>query len=354
MDMLKNIKLTDLLQEAVQRRASDLHLLANEPPTFRVDGGLTVFEETPLAPETVRDLAMSLLTPYQVKRFQEYKELDFSYVMRDVGRFRINVRWQQRFVSFSARIIPTTIPKADNLGFNEVLYQLTHLMDGLVLLTGPAGSGKSTTLAAMIEIINTERSAHVITIEDPVEFVYEPKKSIIEQREVYVDTRSFANGVKYVLRQDPDVILVGEMRDLETTQAVITAAETGHLVFSTLHTRSAVDSIHRIIDLFPPHHQTQVRLQLASTLRAVVTQQLLPQQQGGRVAAREILIVNQAVSNLIRENEISQIHSQMQMGLQEGMQTMDVALERLREAGLIDDRVARHRRGNERLSQRYV
>ncbi len=349
----KGYKLTDLLKEAVRRGASDLHCIAGRPPILRVDGDLVALPGEPFAAEETRDLSFSLLNPMQAKRFEGFRELDVAYAMKGVGRFRINLRWQQRAVSLTARVIPSVIPKPDDIGLTEPIYGLTHIMDGLILVTGPAGSGKSTTLATMIDIINTERSAHIITIEDPIEFVYKPKKSLIEQREVNSDTRSFANGVKYSLRQDPDVVLVGEMRDMETMQAALTAAETGHLVLSTLHTRNAVETIDRIIDLFPPYHQGQIRTQLASVLRAVIAQLLVPAKHGGRIAAREILLVNQAVANLIRENEIAQIRSHMQMSARDGMQTMAMNIEHLRTAGKIDDLVARNRIGNEFSSQRY-
>lgn len=338
-------KLTDLLKEGVQRNASDLHLVAGEPPMFRVDGELVADGPRRLTGEETRDLSFSLLSPIQAKRFDAFKELDFAYTLKNIARFRVNLRWQQRQVSFTARIIPTTVPRPEEIGISESIYGLTHMVDGLILVTGHAGSGKSTTLASMVDIINTERASHIITIEDPIEFVHTPKKALIEQREVGVDTRSFANGVKYSLRQDPNVVLVGEMRDLETMQAVLTAAETGHLVLSTLHTRSAAESIERIIDLFPPHHQEQIRTQLSTVLRAVISQVLLPAKRGGRVAAREVLLVNHAVANLIRENEVGQIRSQMQMARREGMQTMDMAIESLRAAGVIDDLVARNRGG---------
>jgi twitching motility protein PilT len=253
----------------------------------------------------------------------------------------------------TARIIPYHIPKPDDIGINETMYGLTHLVDGLVLVTGPAGSGKSTTLATMVDIINTERSAHIITVEDPIEYIHHPKRSLIEQREVHDDTRSFENGVKYALRQDPDVLLVGEMRDRETMQAVLTAAETGHLVFSTLHTRNAPETIDRIIDLYPPFQQHQIRQQLASVLRAVITQSLLPCKRGGRVAAREILVVSHAIANLIRDNDIAQIPSHMQMGVREGMRTMNASLDELQKSGMISDIVARNRKTAGSANNRY-
>lgn len=352
-DPQPNYKLTDLFREGVKRHASDLHLVAGEPPVYRVDGELVAFDGPVLTPEVTKDLSFSLLTTQQSDRFDRFRELDFGYAMKDVSRFRINLRWQQNCVSLTARIIPNVIPRPDDIGFTETLYQLTHLLDGLVLVTGPAGSGKSTTLAAMVDIINTERSSHIITIEDPIEFVHTPKKSVIEQREVYTDTRTFANGIKFSLRQDPDVVLVGEMRDLDTMRAALTAAETGHLVLSTLHTRNAIESIDRIVDLFPPHHQNQIRGQLANVLRTVIAQQLLPGRRGGRVAAREILINNQAIENLIRDNDLRQVYSHMQMGAREGMRTMNMAIEELRQLRFITDEVAQNRKGREQFDQQH-
>lgn len=347
------LKLTELLKEAGRRRASDLHLIAGVPPVLRIDGELYSMSNTPLSAEEARSLSYSLLTPGQVKRFEHAKELDFGYSMKGSWRFRMNLRWQQRQVSLTARLIPTVVPKPVDIGVTETMYGLTHLMDGLILVTGPAGAGKSTTLASMIDIINTERSAHIITIEDPIEFLHPAKKSIIEQREVFVDTRSYADAVKFSLRQDPDVLLVGEMRDLETMQAVLTAAETGHLVLSTLHTRSAAESIDRIVDVFPPHQQNQIRIQLASVLRATISQVLLPGRRGGRIAAREIMIVNHAISNLIRQNDISQVYSHIQMGSAQGMCTMNMAVEELRKQGEIGDITARNRTSQEFTNHRF-
>ncbi len=346
-------KLTDLLHEALRRGASDLHLLADHPPVFRIDGELTSATTPPVSASEVKELSCSILSAAQAKRFELLRELDIGYALKDAARFRINLRWQRGNVSMTARVIPKVIPKAEEIGMNEVMYGLTHLVDGLILVTGPAGSGKSTTLATMVDIINTERSAHIITVEDPVEFIHVSKKSIVEQREVGTDTRSFANAVKYSLRQDPDVVLVGEMRDLATVQAVLTAAETGHLVLSTLHTRSARESIERILDIFPPHHQNQVRVQLANVLRAIVSQALLPAVHGGRVVARELLLVTHPVTNLIRDSEMAQIPSHMQMAQREGMQLMESAVAELYRDGKISQVVARNRLGKEYGSHRY-
>lgn len=336
--------LQELLEKAVELRASDLHLVVGMPPTIRVDGELAHLGGHPeLSANDTKALIYSIMTPGQIQRFESEQEFDTSYDIPRVSRFRINVHYEQRNVGVSIRVVPHEIPTAKQLGFDETMYGLTHLNSGLVLVTGPSGSGKSTTLAAMIDIINTERRAHVITIEDPIEFVFTPKQSIIEQREVDIDTRSFSAALKRILRQDPNVILVGEMRDLETFQATLTVAETGHLVLSTLHTPNAAQTVDRIIDLFPPHQQDEARLQLSGILRSIIAQQLVPREGGGRIAAREVLINTPAVSNLIRENQIAQIPSAIQMGSKEGMRTMDMSLRALYLAGEISETVARNR-----------
>lgn len=334
----------ELLEKTVAAKASDLHLIVGIPPTVRVDGELGFLDKYPvLTPTDTKTLIYSILTPGQIKRFEDEQEFDTSYDLPDISRFRINVHYEQRNVGVSIRVVPHQIPAPRSLGFDETIYGFTHLNSGLVLVTGPSGSGKSTTLAAMIDIINTERRAHIITIEDPIEFVFKTKQSIIEQREVDIDTRSFGSALKRILRQDPNVILVGEMRDIETFQATLTLAETGHLVLSTLHTPSASQTVDRIIDMFPPYQQDEARLQLAGVLRGIVAQQLLPREGGGRVAAREVLICNPAISNLIRENQIAQIPSAIQMGGQEGMRTMDMSIRALYLAGEISEMTARNR-----------
>jgi twitching motility protein PilT len=258
--------------------------------------------------------------------FLKEKELDFAYEFKGRARFRINLYVQRGSIAFAIRFIPYEIPKLEDLNLPPVLKELTRRQSGLILVTGPTGSGKSTTLASMINLINEERSLHVVTIEDPIEYVYTPRRCVISQREVGEDTHSFGNALKHVLRQDPDVILIGEMRDLETMQAAITAAETGHLVFSTLHTTSAPQTVDRIIDVFPPHQQSQIRSQLSITLEAVITQRLLKKAGGGRVPACEILIATPALRNLIREGKTHQIYSLMELGREYGMQTMEDAL----------------------------
>lgn len=336
--------LQELLEKTVQEGGSDLHLIPGMPPTIRVDGELEGMSGYPvLTADDAKALVYGILTPEQIRRFETEQEFDTSFSIPRVARFRVNLHYELRNTAASIRVVPHEIPSPQKLGFDETIYELTHMNSGLVLVTGPSGSGKSTTLAAMIDIINAERRSHIITIEDPVEFVFTPKQSIIEQREVDIDTRSFAAALKRVLRQDPNVILVGEMRDLETFQAVLTAAETGHLVLSTLHTPSAAQTVDRIIDMFPPHQQNEARLMLAGVLRAIIAQQLVPREGGGRVAAREILLNSPAVANLIRENQVAQIASTMQMGVKDGMRTMDMALRSLYLAGDISEMTARNR-----------
>ncbi|MFH0828997.1 MAG: type IV pilus twitching motility protein PilT [Candidatus Kerfeldbacteria bacterium] len=334
----------ELMKKAVDSRASDLHLIVGEPPTLRIDGELEHIKGQPrLRSDDTRSLIYSILTADQIKRFENEQEYDFSFDLSGVSRFRINLHFELRSVAVAVRIVPHVIPDAKELDFDETLYELTHINSGLVLVTGASGMGKSTTLAAMIDIINSERRAHIITIEDPIEFIFTPKQSIIEQREVDIDTHSFSSALKRVLRQDPNVIFVGEMRDLETFQATLTSAETGHLVLSTLHTPSAAQTVDRIIDMFPPYQQDEARVQLSSVLRAIVAQQLVPQVGGGRIAVREVLINTPAIANMIRENQIAQIPSAMQMGTKEGMRTMDVALRQLYLAGRISETTAKNR-----------
>ncbi len=325
---------------AVDKKASDIHLVAGEVPTLRISAELRPLDFPILENNNLKKMVYSLLSPEQIEKFETQLELDFAFNLAK-DRFRVNLHWQSGLIALSARLIPSKIPSAKEIGLNDPVVNLTRLNQGLVLVNGPSGCGKSTTLATMINIINNERKLHVITIEDPIEFVYEKKKSIIEQREIGQDTLSFANGLKYALRQDPNVIMVGEMRDLDTISATLTAAETGHLVFSTLHTFSAPESIERIIDLYPAHRQRQVLVQLASTLRAVISQQLLPQTAGGLIAIREIMINTPAVANLIRQNKTAQLYSVIQTGAEEGMVTMEGAIKKIwQEEGIISDAVA--------------
>lgn len=330
------MKIDKYLQLAIEKKASDIHLVSGAVPSLRVDGKLSFVEQTQLSSDTMLAIIQEFLEKTQFERLQKERDLDLSYEFKD-ARFRVNLHYQKGALGLTARLIPKKIPAPEAIGFNETIYNLTNLNSGLILVTGPSGSGKSTTLATMIEIINKERNAHIITIEDPIEFIYTDQQSLIEQREVGSDTLSFASALKYVLRQDPNVILVGEMRDLETIQAVLTAAETGHLVLSTLHTQTAAATVERIIDMFEGERQKQVLLQLAGSLRAVISQQLIPAVKGGLVAAREIMIVNPAVSNLIRENKVAQIASVIQTSVKEGMVTMDMAVQELHQQGLIAD-----------------
>ena len=338
------LELKSYFKEAIKQDASDLHLVGSELPMLRIEGELKSLDEKPLNNKELLAEINSLLTKEQQAKYEEEKELDFSYQLDDI-RFRVNLHQQSENVGLSARIIPTDIPTPEDLRFEPALLGMTNLLDGLVLVTGPTGCGKTTTIASMIEEINKTRKAHIITIEDPVEFVYKDKKSLIEQREIGVDTKSFANALKYVLRQDPNVILVGEMRDPETIATVLTAAETGHLVFSTLHTPTAAEAVERIVDVFEGSKQKQILTQLSSVLRGVVAQQLLPSKDGGRVPAREILINTTAVANLIRTNEIGQIKSTIQTGVKDGMSTMENSVKKLVKDGLITEEVAANRVG---------
>jgi len=322
------INLRGLLEEMVSRNASDLHIVAGERPKLRVDGDIVNSSvEHSLAPKDTLQLAYSVLTEEQKKRFELEDELDFSFGIQNLARFRGNVFKQRGCVSMVVRQIPFAIKTFDQLGLPGSIAKMAEKPRGLVLVTGPTGSGKSTTLAAMIDKINRERKGHIITVEDPIEFIHKHQSCIINQREIGSDTKSFANALKYALREDPDIILVGEMRDLETIAATLTIAETGHLAFATLHTNSAAEAINRIIDVFPSHQQSQVRAQLAFVLEGIVTQTLLPKAQGkGRVMAAEILVVTPAIRALIRDDKVHQIYSSMQAGKKWGMQTLNDAL----------------------------
>src|SRR6266576_1417610 len=325
------------LREMIERGASDLHLTTNSPPMIRLHGGLLPLAHPPLSSTDTKNLTYSLLTEAQKKKFEEESELDFSFGIKGVSRFRGNLYLQKGAVGGAFRMIPHQTPQLQTLGLPSSVPELTSQPRGLVLVTGPTGSGKSTTLAAMIDKINRERHEHIITVEDPIEFVHEHKSCLVNQREVFADTHSFTQSLKHVLRQDPDIVLIGEMRDLETIEAALVVAETGHLVFSTLHTNSAVQTINRIIDVFPPHQQSQVRAQLSLVLQAVVSQQLIARRDGrGRLLAAEVMIPNAAIRNLIREEKVHQIYSQMQVGQSKfGMQTMSQALIGLVQRNLI-------------------
>ncbi|NNF11981.1 MAG: type IV pilus twitching motility protein PilT [Gemmatimonadetes bacterium] len=327
----QEVNLRVLLQEMIQRGASDLHVTVGNPPQVRVDGDLHDSNiKKVLAPKDTLSLAYSILTDNQKKRFETEDELDFSFGVQNLSRFRGNVYKQRGCVAMAIRQIPYEIISIEKLGLPPIINQLADRPRGLVLVTGPTGSGKSTTLAAMVDKVNKEQRGHIITIEDPIEFIHRHQGCMINQREVGADTQSFRAALKYALRQDPDVILVGEMRDLETIGAALTIAETGHLVFATLHTNSAAESINRIIDAFPAHQQGQVRAQLAFVLEGVITQTLIPKAKGkGRVVAAEVMMCTPAIRAVIRDEKIHQIYSLMQAGKKHGMQTMNDALQML-------------------------
>lgn len=333
-----------IFKTAVDKKASDIHLTVGNPPIFRIDGELVVMDAArPILASEAAELIFGILTEKQKQHLIEHRELDLSYEIRGVSRFRVNCFWERDNLSLVARIISPNIPSMEELLMPEIVYELMRIKQGLVLVTGPTGCGKSTSLAAMINLINQERGAHVVTLEDPIEFIYPPRsgKSLIVQRQLGSDMLSFAQALKYVLRQDPNVILVGEMRDLETIAATITLAETGHLVLATLHTHNASQTVDRIIDVFPPYQQAQVRLQLSLFLKGIISQQLLTKVGGGRIAAREVLINTPATANLIRENKIPQIKTVIQTSASEGMFTMDQDLKRLYEDGYITKEVAK-------------
>jgi twitching motility protein PilT len=325
-----------LLRETVDKGASDLHLSTGEPPMLRVHGDLLRTEHPALTPESVTGLVNSIMNEHQRSHFSKEHEVDFACEVPGKGRFRVNVFLHSRGPGAVLRTIPTEIPSLDSLNLPPVLRELCTRERGLVLVTGPTGSGKSTTLAAMVDVINQTWDAHILTVEDPIEFVHPPKRCLVNQREVGPHTGSFTNALRSALREDPDVILIGEMRDLETISLALTAAETGHLVFGTLHTSSAPKTIDRIIDVFPAGQQGQIRTMLSESLEAVVAQTLVKKKGGGRVAACEILIGVPAVRNLIREAKLHQIPSMMQTGQRVGMQTLDMALADLVKRGMIE------------------
>jgi twitching motility protein PilT len=321
------VTLKQLLEDMVTRKASDLHITAGVPPELRVDGQIVPTEYEVLTPEACTSIAYSVLSDEQRKRFETTKELDFSFGVKGLSRYRANVYLQRGVVSMAIRQIPYEILAMEKLGLPTVVREFTNLHKGLVLLTGPTGSGKSTTLAAMLDRINATRQAHIMTIEDPIEYIHHHKKCIVNQREIGADTTSFPTALKYVLRQDPDIILIGEMRDLETIEAALTIAETGHLVFGTLHTNSTYEAVNRIVDVFPADQQRQILTQLSFVLQGVVTQQLIPRSRGtGRILAAEVLVCTPAIKAVIREGKTHQIYSLMQAGQKFGMQTMNQAL----------------------------
>lgn len=335
------MNLNELLYITLKRRASDLHLTVGLPAVIRVDGELTKIDGEILNAIDIENYSREILSDQGYKDYLEKKEIDTAYSLNNLGRFRVNIFRKMDSDAIAIRVISVNIPTLKDLGFPTVIKELTEKQRGLILVTGPTGSGKSTTLAAMINEINMTRSSHIITLEDPIEYVHTHNKSIINQREIGKDSISYQNALKAVLREDPDVILVGEMRDIETISIAITAAETGHLVFSTLHTIGAAKTIDRIIDVFPTHQQQQIKVQLAAVLQGIISQQLVPQNlDSGRVAALEIMIATPAIQNLIREGKTHQIESSVQTGGKFGMKTMDAALAELTRRGLITNEVA--------------
>jgi twitching motility protein PilT len=337
--------LHQLLKAMIEKGASDLHITTNSPPQLRIDGKLQPMQMPPLSPADTKQVCYSILTDSQKHKFEENNELDLSFGVRGLSRFRANVFMQRGAVAGAFRSIPYKVMTMEELGLPKAVLDITKKPRGLVLVTGPTGSGKSTTLASIIDRVNTERHDHIVTIEDPIEYLHPHKSCVVNQREVGADTKSFTNALKYILRQDPDVVLIGEMRDLETIEAALTVAETGHLAFATLHTNSCVQTINRIVDVFPPYQQSQVRAQLSFVLEGVMCQSLLPRANGpGRALALELMVPNPAIRNLIREDKIHQIYSQMQIGQQKfGMQTMNQSLASLYQRRLIalEDAMAR-------------
>ncbi|NNL65684.1 MAG: type IV pilus twitching motility protein PilT [Myxococcales bacterium] len=337
--------LHQLLKAMIEKGASDVHITTNAAPQLRIDVRLHALKLPPLTPPETKQLCYSILTDSQKHRFEEANELDLSFGVRGLARFRANIFMQRGAVAGAFRAIPFKINTIEELGLPRVVHNLAEKPRGLILVTGPTGSGKSTTLASIIDKINTERNEHIVTIEDPIEYLHPHKGCIVNQREVGADTANFGNALKYILRQDPDVVLIGEMRDLETIEAALTVAETGHLAFATLHTNSAVQTINRIVDVFPPYQQAQIRAQLSFVLEGVLCQSLLPRSGSpGRVMALEVMVPNAAIRNLIREDKIHQLYSAMQVGQEKfGMQTMNQSLASLYQRRLItlDDALAR-------------
>jgi len=347
-----NIK--ELFKTALERQASDLHLVVGLPPVLRIDGALiNIDKEKVLNQSDIEQMAFSLITEEQKQQFTTSHELDFSFEADDKSRFRINLHYEKNNMGLVARVIQEKTPTLEDIDMPRITYDLLNLTQGLILVTGPTGCGKSTTLAAMINYINNNHSCSIVTLEDPIEFLFKPIKSIIIQRQLGSDMLAFASGLKHVLRQDPNVIMVGEMRDLETIAATITLAETGHLVLATLHTYSAAQTVDRVIDIFPPHQQNQVRMQLSMTLAAVISQRLLPRLKEGRIAAREIMLNTPAVSNLIRENKITQIKTVIETSSKEGMVSLDQDLKRLVKEKLVDKEIAQTHMVNPELLEKF-
>lgn len=345
----------ELLELTISKKASDLHLTVGIPPTIRVNGELIQTDLNRLVPSDTESFVKQILNDEDLKEYLKHGEIDTSYSINGLGRFRVNIFKQRGSDALAIRVVSLNIPTLESLEFPSVIKDLTNKQRGLVLVTGPTGSGKSTTLAAMINEINMTRPAHIITLEDPVEYLHKHNKSIINQREIGKDSLSYQNALKSVLREDPDVILVGEMRDIETISIAITAAETGHLVFSTLHTIGAAKTIDRVIDVFPPHQQQQVRIQFSSVIQAIISQQLLPKaDDSGRIAAFEIMVTTTAIRNLIREEKIHQIDTAIQTGAKFNMQTMDNSLLDLYKKGLITKEITLMQSINQDNIKKYI
>lgn len=349
------MNLLELVNLATLRNSSDIHITVGLPPVLRINGQLIILDEDILKPEDTKALTYELLNENLIKILEEKGEVDSSFSSPGVGRYRINAYKQRGSYGMALRVIPLKIPTIEDLGLPSIIKDLVSLPRGLILVTGPTGSGKSTTLAAMINLINEERRCHILTLEDPIEYLHKHNKSIVNQREIGTDSLSFENSLRAALRQDPDVILVGEMRDLETISIALTAAETGHLVLSTLHTIGSAKTIDRVIDVFPPHQQQQVRVQFASVIQAIVSQQLLPKADGsGRIAAFETMIGTTAIRNLIREEKIHQIDTVIQTGAKFQMQTMDSSLLELYKRGLITKEVVLMQAINQENIKKYI
>lgn len=334
-----------LLEYSVTNKASDLHLSTGTVPLVRIDGDLTPVHDANLDADAVAAMVKSVMNERQLEQFEKQLEVDFSFSVPGLARFRANVFMQQYGPAAAFRTIPDRVLTLEDLNAPEIFKRIAEYPRGLVLVTGPTGSGKSTTLAAMVDYINASKPQHILTIEDPIEFVHESKMSLVNQREVFRDTLSFSNALRVALREDPDVILVGELRDLETIRLALTAAETGHLVFATLHTTSAPKTIDRIVDVFPGDEKSMVRSMLSESLRAVISQQLVKKQGGGRVAAHEIMLATPAIKNLVREAKVAQMYSAIQTGAAIGMQTLEQSLNRLAQSGLISEEIVRSKLG---------
>lgn len=349
------MELFDLINYAIENKASDIHITVGVPPILRIDGVLKYFSQDKLYPKDIEKIVKEILNERQFKELESKGEIDTSYSSPGISRFRVNIYKQRGSYAIALRIIPFKIPTMEELGLPSVVEDLARLPRGLILVTGPTGSGKSTTLASMINLINKERSCHILTLEDPIEYLHKHNKSMVNQREIGTDSHSFANALRAALRQDPDVILVGEMRDLETISIALTAAETGHLVLSTLHTIGAAKTIDRIVDVFPPHQQQQIKVQLASVIQAIISQQLLPKTNGeGRVAAFETMVATPAIRNLIREEKIHQIDTVIQTSRKQGMQTMDYSLLELYKNGIISKETLLSQAVNQDIVKRYI